>query len=102
VDGQPLYKQARAGKKVTVEPRPVTIHEFEITQVNLPEIHFKVRCSKGTYIRSLAHDFGQKLGVGGYLTELTRTAIGKFKLEDAWELEALIDHIESISPTVNY
>ncbi|GAB4249784.1 MAG: tRNA pseudouridine(55) synthase TruB [Saprospiraceae bacterium] len=101
VDGQPLYKQARAGKKVTVEPRPVTIHEFEITQINLPEIHFKVRCSKGTYIRSLAHDFGQKLGVGGYLTELTRTAIGKFKLEDAWELEALIDHIESISPTVN-
>ncbi len=101
VDGQPLYKRAREGKKVAVQPRPVTIYDFQITQVKLPEIHFKVHCSKGTYIRSLAHDFGQKLGVGAYLTELTRTAIGEYRLEDAWELEALIDHIESISPTVN-
>ncbi len=101
VDGQPLYKRARAGKKVEVKPRPVTVYDFEITAIQLPEVHFRVRCSKGTYIRSLAHDFGQQLGVGAYLTELTRTAIGDYRLEGAWELEALVDHIESIAPTVN-
>lgn len=101
VDGRPLYMHARAGREVNVEPRPVTIHEFKITQVNLPEVQFEVRCSKGTYIRSLAHDFGQKLGVGGYLSELTRTAIGPYKLKEAKDLEALIDYIEAQSLNVN-
>lgn len=101
VDGQPLYKHARAGNKVELQPRPVTIHSFEISDSDLPELRFKVKCSKGTYIRSLAHDFGQKLGVGAYLSELTRTHIADHTLADAWQLEGLIEHIESLAPAVN-
>src|SRR5690606_41463968 len=63
---------ARAGKEVTLKSRTVTIHEFEITKIALPEIHFRIACSTGTYIRSLAHDFGAALGVGGYLSALRR------------------------------
>ncbi len=98
VDGQPLYKKARKGEVVEVKARPVVIEEFEITKVELPEIEFRVKCSKGTYIRSLAHDFGKALDSGAYLTSLRRTRIGDFKIEDAWNLEALIEHIESLEP----
>ncbi|MCF8244772.1 MAG: tRNA pseudouridine(55) synthase TruB [Saprospiraceae bacterium] len=98
VDGQPLYKKARQGIVLEVAPRPVTIYEFEYTNVNLPTIDFRVECSKGTYIRSLAFDLGKALNSGGYLSALCRTKVGKFKLEDAWDLEALMDHIESFEP----
>lgn len=98
VDGQPLYKKARKGITVEVKPRPVTIYDFEILQVNMPYVDFRVRCSKGTYIRSLAHDFGQALESGGYLTALRRTKVGKFDIQKAWNLEALVDHIESFVP----
>lgn len=81
--GKRAYELARAGKEIELEARPVTISEFEITAVQLPEIHFRVACSTGTYIRSLAHDLGQALGCGGYLQALTRTKIGQFHLEDA-------------------
>lgn len=82
-DGKPLYLSARKGVEVEIEPRKVTISEFEITGVDLPFVHFRVVCSTGTYIRSLANDFGAKLNVGSYLSKLCRTRIGDFKLEDA-------------------
>ena len=95
VDGQPLYKKARAGKKVKVEARRVTIYDFEFQRFELPELDFIVKCSKGTYIRSLAHDFGKALNSGAYLSALCRTKIGDFRLEDAWELDELVKHIQS-------
>ncbi len=96
VDGQPLYKKARKGEMVEVEPRQVHIYEFELTHVALPEVRFRVRCSKGTYIRSLAHDFGKALGSGAYLAALRRTRIGQFRIEDAWDLDALVDYLEQL------
>jgi tRNA pseudouridine55 synthase len=83
VDGQPLYKMARKGQSIKVEARKVSVYEFEITRVALPEVDFKVHCSKGTYIRSLADDLGRALGSGAYLTALRRTQIGDYKVDDA-------------------
>jgi tRNA pseudouridine55 synthase len=82
-DGKRSYDLARAGKEVVLDARPVTVGEFEITAVKLPEVHFRVVCSTGTYIRSLAHDIGQLLGCGAYLQELRRTKIGNFDAKDA-------------------
>ena len=93
VDGQPLYKKARRGESIQVEPRKISIYAFDITQVALPEVHFRVRCSKGTYIRSLAYDFGQALGSGAYLSALRRTAIGPYTVQQAWKLDDLIGAI---------
>jgi tRNA pseudouridine55 synthase len=81
--GQPLYKLARAGITVERPSRPVTVYRLEITGWNPPEFTLEIECSKGTYIRSLAHDIGQALGCGAYLKELARTAYGPFKIEDA-------------------
>lgn len=86
VDGKRLYKSARAGIEVEIPTREVEIFAFEITAVALPEVHFRVHCSKGTYIRSLVHDYGQALGVGAVLTALCRTAIGHYRLNEAWDL----------------
>ncbi len=83
VDGRRAYHHARAGDKVALKSRPVEIHSFTITRIALPEVDFHVKCSKGTYIRSLVHDFGQHLGVGAYLAALRRTAIGPYRVEDA-------------------
>lgn len=93
VDGQPLYKKARKGEYIAIAPRPVHISKFELTRVELPEIDFEVHCSKGTYIRSLAYDFGKALQSGAYLSALCRTAIGPHRLQDAWELEQLIQEL---------
>ncbi len=82
-DGKRLYEYAREGKEVEIKTRPVTITEFEITRFDLPEIDFRVVCSKGTYIRSLAHDFGHALNTGGHLTALRRTKIGDFNVNNA-------------------
>ncbi|ARS34784.1 tRNA pseudouridine(55) synthase TruB [Pontibacter actiniarum] len=90
IDGKRAYDLARKGKEVELKPRAVTIHAFEITSINGPEVAFKVVCSKGTYIRSLAHDLGQKLGVGGHLSKLERTRIGEYKLEDALTIEDIV------------
>ena len=79
-DGKPLYEYARKGEEVTVPPRKVRRDEGTITGVALPEIHFRVLCSKGTYIRSLAHDFGKSLGSGAYLSALRRTKIGDYNV----------------------
>lgn len=81
--GKPVYLIARKGGEVILEPRNITIHEFEITNIELPLVSFRVVCSTGTYIRSLANDFGQALGVGAHLHTLRRTKIGKFSVNDA-------------------
>ena len=83
VKGKRLYEFARKGQIVDLKKRKVTVSEFNITSVNLPHVDFKIKCSKGTYIRSIANDFGQELEVGAYLHKLTRSSIGKFKLENA-------------------
>lgn len=90
VDGKRVYKSARAGVEVEIPLRQVHVYAFEITGFELPEVHFRIHCSKGTYIRSLVHDLGQTLGVGAVLTALCRTAIGDLKLEDALELDNFV------------
>jgi tRNA pseudouridine55 synthase len=82
-DGIRLYEHARAGEEVEIASRKTTIHEFEITKFDLPEIEFRVVCSKGTYIRSLAFDFGKALHSGGYLSVLRRTKIGDYSVDKA-------------------
>lgn len=82
-DGIRLYEHARAGEEVEIASRKTTIYEFEITRIALPEIDFRVQCSKGTYIRSLAFDFGKALQSGGHLTALRRTKIGDYKVDNA-------------------
>ncbi len=89
VDGVRLYALARQGLEVKLEPRAVTIYSFEITKINKAKVDFKVVCSTGTYIRSLANDFGEALGCGGHLSKLVRTRIGEFKLEDAYSIETI-------------
>lgn len=87
-DGKRLYEHARKGEEVEISFRKVVIETFEITRVVLPEIDFRVVCSKGTYIRSLAFDFGEALGSGGYLSVLRRTKIGDFCVDDAIAADA--------------
>ena len=82
-DGKRLYEHARAGEEVEIQSRKTTIYEFEITRIQLPEVDFRVQCSKGTYIRSLAYDFGLELQSGGYLSALRRTKIGNYSVENA-------------------
>lgn len=95
-DGKPVYLAARKGESVVLEPRPVTIHEFVIEKIELPIIHFKVVCSTGTYIRSLAHDFGAALSVGGYMSSLRRTRIGIFHVADAHDINSFEAEIEAL------
>ena len=93
VGGKRVYELARKGREVKLEPRPVVIKEFEVTGFRLPELDFRVVCSTGTYIRSLAHDVGVALGCGGYLSALRRTRIGEFRVEDALTMEAAEGYI---------
>lgn len=86
-EGKRVYELARRGVDVKLEARPVTIYEFEIVKAELPVVEFRVVCSTGTYIRSLASDFGTTLGCGGYLSSLCRTRIGNFDLKDAMSIE---------------
>ena len=89
VNGKRLYELARAGKEVERKGRPVEIHSIEILSVSLPEITFRVACSKGTYIRTLCHDIGQKLGCGGTMKSLKRTRVGIFTIDGALKLSQL-------------
>lgn len=82
-DGKRLYEYARKGKEVEINSRKVQIHDFEITRIQMPEVDFRVRCSKGTYIRSLAYDFGKALGSGAHLSALKRTKIGPYHVNKA-------------------
>lgn len=90
-DGERLYKKARRGEAVEVKPRPTTVYAFEVTGRRGDDIDVRVECSKGTYVRSLAHDLGQALGVGGHLVALRREAIGPFQVSEAFELDALVE-----------
>ncbi|MBA9073636.1 tRNA pseudouridine55 synthase [Flavobacterium gossypii] len=92
-DGIRLYEHARNGEEVEIPTRKTTIHEFEITRIALPEIDFRVVCSKGTYIRSLAFDFGKALHSGGHLTALRRTKIGDYDVKNGYGLEAFVDSL---------
>jgi tRNA pseudouridine55 synthase len=87
VDGKKAYIEARKGNEMVLQPNAVNITKFTITAINLPKIHFAVSCSKGTYIRSLAHDFGKALNSGAYLSALIRTESEPYKLQEAKELE---------------
>ncbi len=89
--GKPVYLKARKGEDVVLEPRKIHIARFKIEHIQLPQVAFKVNCSTGTYIRSLANDFGAALGCGGYLSGLRRTAIGEFRVEDAMEIEEFVE-----------
>lgn len=95
VDGKPIYKAARKGIEVEVKPRPINIYEFEITKIDLPEIHFRIKCSKGTYIRSIASDFGKALNNGAYLSSLRRTKNGGFDVKDALTIEDFLNEIRN-------
>ncbi|MBD8490738.1 tRNA pseudouridine(55) synthase TruB [Echinicola sp. CAU 1574] len=94
-DGKRVYESARKGIDVKLDPRPVQVSTFEITRFELPEIDFRIVCSKGTYIRSLARDLGESLGVGAYMSALTRTRIGDFLLSDAVEVLDLVAKIKA-------
>lgn len=94
-DGKRLYDIARKGETTEIQSRKVTISSFDITRIELPEVHFKVSCSKGTYIRSLANDFGVALESGAYLSALRRTRIGEFSIENALSIEAFIDSLKA-------
>jgi tRNA pseudouridine55 synthase len=97
-NGQAAYINARKGIEVKLDPRRVTIHEFQIPFVELPKVHFKIICSTGTYIRSIANDYGAALGCGGHLSSLCRTRIGQFDLKDAitiTDFEANINQLKA-------
>jgi tRNA pseudouridine55 synthase len=93
IDGVPLYKSARKGVEVEREPRFIRVMNFDLTHFELPRFDFRLRCSKGTYVRTIAHDLGQKLGCGGHLARLRRTATDKFNVTQALTL----DQIEALS-----
>ncbi len=95
-EGKRSYDLARQGIDVKLEPRAVTVSAFEITTIELPKIYFKVVCTTGTYIRSLANDYGEKLGCGGYLSSLCRTRIGEFLLENAQTMEQFEQYVKEI------
>jgi len=93
-DGKRLYELARAGETTEIKSRKVTIDTFEITNINLPKIEFRIVCSKGTYIRSMAYDYGKALNSGAHLSSLRRTKIGNFSVDDASTIEAFLNSID--------
>ncbi len=95
-DGKRLYDLARKGEKTKIESRKVTIYSFDFTQIDTPQLHFHIICSKGTYIRSLAHDFGKALQSGGYLSQLRRTAIGSYRVENALTPDQILEKLERL------
>lgn len=95
IDGKRAYDLARAGKEVEMKPNRVVVEDFQLDTSAFPEIRFSIRCSKGTYIRSVAHDFGKGLGSGGTLIELRRTASGDFVVDEARSVEEWIEIIEN-------
>lgn len=96
VGGKRLYELARQGKEVKPEPRKIVIKEFAITHIELPVVHFRVVCSTGTYIRSLAYDVGEQLGCGAYLSSLCRTRIGGSGINDAMTIESFEEKVKQL------
>lgn len=93
INGERSYKKARRNEEVKIDPRKIIIHEFVLTKIEAADVHFRIACSKGTYIRSMARDFGEILGVGGHLSALRRTKIGDYSVDDANQLEDFINQI---------
>lgn len=93
VKGKRAFKSARKGQEVEIPSRSIWVESFELLSYEAPEAKVRIQCGKGTYIRSLAHDLGQDIGTGGYLTALRRTAIGDFRVEDAWQIEDFIQDL---------
>ena len=93
-DGAPLYLAARKGITLDIEPRTINIKEFEITKLELPKVYFRIVCTTGTYIRSIANDLGKAIGTGGYLSSLCRTRIGQFNNSDAISVKEFEEHIK--------
>ncbi len=94
VNGKPLYRLARQGKEIKREPREIEIYEFEINKIDLPDIFFQIKCSAGTYIRSIASELGNNLGCGGLLSRLRRTAIGDYDVNDAFIPDEFIEMLK--------
>jgi tRNA pseudouridine55 synthase len=95
-EGTALYDLARRGEEVVPEPRTIQVSAFEITAIALPEVEFRLACSTGTYVRSIAHDFGAALGCGAYLSSLRRTRIGEYRVDEAQHLEQWLDAMEQL------
>ncbi|SFC13977.1 tRNA pseudouridine55 synthase [Parapedobacter composti] len=102
MDGERVYEKARRGETVAVKPRKVYIREFEITGIELPNVQFRVVCSKGTYIRSLAHDFGKALDNGAHLSSLRRTRSGDFHVTDAWQMADLVECLKEFTFAITH
>lgn len=100
INGQTAYSLARKGKEVEMKAREVSIYKFDLTNTTMPEIAFEVKCSKGTYIRSLAHDYGKALHSGAYLSSLRRESIGSYSVNEAFSMEEIVCFIEN-NTTVN-
>ena len=92
--GKRLYEFARIGKEIEIQSRKVVIYNLEFSKINLPDLNFKLKCSKGTYIRSLANDFGKSIDSGGYLSSLRRTAVGSFKIKNSIQLQEFIEKLK--------
>lgn len=93
INGKRAYESARKGQDVEIKPRQVEVKEFDVDTSNFPEIHFRIVCSKGTYIRSMVRDFGKMLDSGAYMSALRRTRIGNFKIEDAKTIEQFLESL---------
>ena len=100
-DGKRLYEHARKGEDVKIKERMVHVSKFEIIKVEMPKVHVRIVCSKGTYIRSLAHSFGKNLNNGAHLSQLTRTRIGNFQLSKAIGIQEFIDSLSKINNQVS-
>jgi tRNA pseudouridine55 synthase len=94
LNGKNLYKIARAGKTVERQPREINVSGFNITKIELPDIHFEIICSKGTYLRVIANDFGEKLGCGGVLSALKRSKIGNYSVDDALSVDLFKERLK--------
>lgn len=95
IDGRPLYERARQGEHIELDARNVMIHRLEVVSWEHPVVEIYVRCSKGTYVRSLARDIGEAVGTGAYMSNLVRTSTGPFSLEDSWQIDELSELIEN-------
>ena len=94
INGKRAYLHARKGDEIELKENQIEIYSFELSKIELPDVHFQIHCSKGTYIRSIANDYGNLLGVGGYLKELRRTAIGDYSVENADTVEGWLTKIQ--------
>lgn len=101
VNGKRAYEKARAGEEVTIKSKKIVVTVFEITRVAFPEVDFRIVCSKGTYIRTLVSDLGAVLNNGAYMSRLVRTRIGELKLQDAWQLDELVNKLKELSAATN-